>query len=210
MKTKRLTPQAARTLIRSAFCGFALAVAAAVFPFTASCETLPENIMRLHVIANSNSPQDQAVKLKVRDAVLTEAAKYYTDAENLQQASAAICVHLQSIEAAANSVLCENGFAERAVVQVTDCWFSTRDYDDFSLPAGKYRTLRVVIGEGSGKNWWCVVFPALCLPAAEKSAPDVLSALTESEKAVISNPQKNRIKFKAVELYEQLKSRFDK
>lgn len=210
MKTIKLTPRAARTLIRSAFCGFALSVVAAVFPFTASCETLPENIVRLHVVANSNSPADQAVKLKVRDAVLAESAKYYTAADTMQQAVTAICVHLQSIEAAANKALRENGFAQTAAVQVIDCYFPTRDYKAFSLPAGKYRTLRVTIGAGKGKNWWCVVFPALCLPAAESPSTDVLSALTDSERTVISNPKRYEIKFKAVEIYEQLKNWLDK
>jgi len=206
----RLKDKTKRTVLRAMACGFILAATAGFFPFAASCGSLPENVMRLHVVANSDSRRDQAVKLKVRDAVLEEAAKWYGDAGTMEEASAALCVHLEAIRAAADRVLLENGFSETAKVQVTDLYFPTRDYEDFSLPAGKYRTLRVTIGEGKGKNWWCVVFPALCLPAAEESRSDVLAALPASERDVVENPQKYRVKFKAVELYEELRKWFDR
>lgn len=199
-----------RTFLRAMACGFILAAVAGFFPFAASCGSLPENVVRLHVVANSDSRRDQAVKLKVRDAVLAEAAKWYGDAATMEEASAALCVHLEAIQAAADRVLLENGCPATAKVQVTDLYFPTRDYEDFSLPAGKYRTLRVTIGEGRGKNWWCVVFPALCLPAAEENRSDVLAALPESEREVVENPQKYRVKFKAVELYEELRKWFDR
>lgn len=199
-----------RTALKAVVCGFVFAALCAVFPFTAASEALPESIVRLHVVANSNSARDQAVKLLVRDAVLDESAKYYANAETMQQAVSELCVHLQSIEAVANAVLIENSFDERAVAQVTDVYFSTRNYGSFALPAGKYRTLRITIGEGKGKNWWCVVFPALCLPAADESPADALSLLPDSERQLVENPQKHRVKLKAVEIYEQFKKYFDR
>lgn len=210
MKKLLLSAESKRVVFRAAACGFTLAVLCAMFPFAASCEALPENIIRLHIVANSNSAEDQAVKLLVRDAVLSESAKYYANAETMQQAVSELCVHLQSIEAAANAVLDENGFSDRAVAQVTDAYFSTRSYGSFALPAGKYRTLRIAIGEGRGKNWWCVVFPALCLPAANDNTDETLSLLPESTRQLVENPQKHRVKFKAVELYEQVKKYFDR
>ncbi len=192
-------------LFRALACGFLLASVVSLFPFAAASGALPENVVRLHVVANSDSEQDQAVKLKVRDAVLKEAAKWYGDASSMEEASAALCVHLEAIQAAANRTLSQNGFAQTARVQVTDLYFPTRDYEEFSLPAGKYRTLRVTIGEGKGKNWWCVVFPALCLPAAEDAGEDPLSFLPESQRDVVENPKRYQVKFKAVELYEQLR-----
>lgn len=193
-----------RLLLRSAACGFILAATVSMFPFAASCQALPENVLRLHVVANSDSPEDQAVKLKVRDAVLSEAAGYCKAYDEMQQASNALCLHLQAVQAAANRVLRENGFAETAKVQITDSHFPTRRYDGFTLPAGKYRTLRVTLGEGAGENWWCVVFPSLCLPAAGETA-ELLSSLPANEREVIANPQKYRVKFKAFELYEQIR-----
>lgn len=193
-----------RTLMRALACGFVLTLLASFFPFAASCAELPRNVVRLHVVANSDSEEDQAVKLKVRDAVLEEAAKWYGGAGTMEEANAAVCTHLQSIQAAADRALAENGSGDTAVAQVTDMYFDTRNYEDFSLPAGKYRTLRVTIGEGKGKNWWCVVFPALCLPAAEQREDDVLGNLPEQEKEIMEHPQKYQVKFKAVELYQEL------
>ncbi len=194
-----------RTVLRAIVCGFLLAALASLLPFAASSEELPQHVVRLHVIANSDSERDQAIKLKVRDAVLKKAEPWIRGAETMEEANAALCVHLEALREAANEALRQNGALETAQVQVTDQYFPTREYDAFSLPAGKYRTLLVTIGEGKGKNWWCVVFPALCLPAAEEKPEDALSLLPESQRELVKNPQKYKVKFKAVELYEELK-----
>lgn len=196
---------AKRTLAKALLCGFLLAALGSFFPFAAASQQLPQNIIRLHVVANSNSPADQAVKLQVRDAILAQSAAWYTGAQAMEDANFAICTHLQSITQAANRTLQANGFPPTAKAQVTDMYFSTRDYETFSLPAGTYRTLRVTIGEGKGRNWWCVVFPALCLPAASE-AEDVLSALPESQRDIVEHPQKYQVEFKLVEWYERLRA----
>lgn len=190
--------------IRAAVCGFALAALAGWFPFAAACAQLPEEVLRLHVVANSDSPEDQAVKLKVRDAVLEEAAKWCAPADSMEQASAALCVHLGSLRKAAAQALRSEGAGEEVTAQMTDMYFTTRQYGDFALPAGKYRTLRITVGEGKGKNWWCVVFPTLCLPAAEPRE-DVLAGLPDSQRDIVEQPEKYKVKFKAVELWEELK-----
>lgn len=147
-------------------CGFSSRMLAGFFPFAAASEELPQNIVRLHVVANSDSEEDQAVKLLVRDAVLEEAARWYGDARTMEEASARLCTHLESIAKTSQATLREQGMGYSATAQVTEMYFPTRDYESFRLPAGRYRTLRVTLGEGAGKNWWCVVFPSLCLPAA--------------------------------------------
>lgn len=212
---KSRTRETKKTMARALVCGFLLTAVWGMFPFAASCAGLPEHVVRLHVIANSDSRSDQAVKEKVRDAVLLEAAKWYGDADTMEEASSALCVHLEALQEAANEALRENGVQEKAVVRVTEQYFTTREYERFTLPAGTYRTLLVTIGEGKGKNWWCVVFPALCLPAAEERTDtvpaepdrpsDVLSALPEAQRDVVENPGQYKIKFKAVELFEELK-----
>lgn len=194
-----------KTIARAIAAGFLLAATMSFYSFAAVCEQLPEGVIRLHVVAHSDSAEDQAVKLKVRDAVLAEAAQLYKNADTMEAANSALCLHLDSIRLAADKVLAEEGFSQRARVSVTQMYFNTTDYEGFSLPAGTYRTLRVTIGEGAGHNWWCVVFPALCLPAAEERREDVLSRLPDP----VEHPEKYRVRFKTVELYEDLKNWFD-
>ena len=196
-----------RTLARALVCGFILAAAASFLPFAAASEQLPQHVLRLHVVANSNSEADQAVKLQVRDAVLREAARWYGDAENLEQANFAVCTHLQSLTKAANEALRENGFPMNAKAQVTDMYFPTRWYDGIALPAGTYRTLRVTIGEGKGKNWWCVLYPPLCLPACGGQA--LSEVLTESQIEILESAEEYEFRFAALELYQALKERLE-
>lgn len=192
-----------RLLGRALVCGFVLAALCSFFPFAAACGQLPRDVVRLHVVANSNGAEDQAVKLLVRDAVLEEAALWYQGAGSMEEASSQLCTHLQSIAGAARQVLGEQGVDYSATAQMTEMYFPTRDYGDFRLPAGRYRTLRVTLGEGAGKNWWCVVFPSLCLPAATQE--EALLTLPEGERQVVEGGQGVQVKLKAVELWESLR-----
>lgn len=192
-----------RLLGKALVCGFVLAALCSFFPFAAACGQLPRDVVRLHVVANSNGAEDQAVKLLVRDAVLEEAARWYQGAGSMEEASSRLCTHLQSIAGAARQVLGEQGVGYSATAQMTEMYFPTRDYGDFRLPAGRYRTLRVTLGEGAGKNWWCVVFPSLCLPAATQE--EALLTLPEGERQVVEGGQEVQVKLKAVELWESLR-----
>ena len=192
-----------RLLGKALVCGFVLAALCSFFPFAAACGQLPQDVVRLHVVANSNGAEDQAVKLLVRDAVLEEAARWYQGAGSMEEASSRLCTHLQSIAGAARQVLGEQGMGYSATAQMTEMYFPTRDYGDFRLPAGRYRTLRVTLGEGAGKNWWCVVFPSLCLPAATQE--EALLTLPEGERQVVEGGQNVQVKLKAVELWESLR-----
>ncbi len=192
-----------RLLGKALVCGFVLAALCSFFPFAAACGQLPRDVVRLHVVANSNGAEDQAVKLLVRDAVLEEAARWYQGAGSMEEASSQLCTHLQSIAGAARQVRGEQGVGYSATAQMTEMYFPTRDYGDFRLPAGRYRTLRVTLGEGAGKNWWCVVFPSLCLPAATQE--EALLTLPEGERQVVEGGQDVQVKLKAVELWESLR-----
>ncbi len=142
-----------------------LAVLLWIGSVVADRQALSEELIRLHVVAQSDSAEDQAVKLQVRDAILQNLQQ---DMDTLQDPDAAkqyLLGKLEELTAVANSVLEEAGCAARAVVTLTKETFQKRDYSTFSLPAGVYESLRVVIGDGEGQNWWCVVFPSLCLPA---------------------------------------------
>ena len=190
--------------LRAAACGFILTVLLSFTGFFAQCDALESGVIRLHVLAHSDSETDQAVKLRVRDAVLEEAGKWYGDAADFDTALAAICTHLESLEAAANRVLTEEDMAYGAKAEVCEMYFPTRTYEQYKLPAGKYRTLRITLGEAEGKNWWCVVFPTLCVPGASD-----LHSLPEGAGTVISQPEKFEVKFKAAELFNQLLKLFD-
>lgn len=196
-----------RLLGRALVCGFVLAALCSFFPFAAACGQLPRDVVRLHVVANSNGAEDQAVKLLVRDAVLEEAARWYQGAGSMEEASSQLCTHLQSIAGAARQVLGEQGVDYSATAQMTEMYFPTRDYGDFRLPAGRYRTLRVTLGEGAGKNWWCVVFPPLCTTAAcDFQETAVSGGLGEEDLSLITEEDGGYVlRFRAVELWEGLR-----
>ena len=124
---------------------------------------LHDELLRLHVVGASDSQEDQDVKLLVRDAVLASLEEGLEDLTDVDAAVDYVSRMLPKVEAAANSALKAAGFSDTATVTLEEEAFPTRDYDTFSLPAGVYKALRVVIGEGEGRNWWCVVFPQLCM-----------------------------------------------
>lgn len=202
-----------KDILRAMAAGFILTVVFSMIPFFAACENISNDVLRLHVLANSDSEEDQQLKLSVRDAVLAESSRWYKGAADFEEANAAVCTHIGSIQKAAEEVVKQAGRDDDVRVQVTDMYFTTRDYEDFSLPAGKYRTLRVTIGEGAGKNWWCIVYPSLCLPVAEEGegtdGGDPLAALPGTEEDIITNPGEYQVRFKVVEWYEAFKSLFD-
>lgn len=135
-------------------------------------KALNENLIRLHVVANSDEEEDQTLKLKVRDAVVEKLQETMQNLPNVEEAKAYLEAHLPELEEYVNQLIRELGFTDKAKITLAKEAFDTRDYDTFSLPAGQYEALRITIGEGKGKNWWCVVFPTLCLPAASEDFED--------------------------------------
>lgn len=129
-------------------------------------ETLEEGLLRLHVVANSDAPEDQAAKLRVKDAVVSMLEETMEAMPTVEEARAYLEAHLPQIEETANRVLKELGSGLEAVVTFARERFPTREYDTFRLPAGVYQALRITIGAGEGHNWWCVLFPSLCVPAS--------------------------------------------
>ncbi len=150
--------------------GFVAALVAAVWTggLLADAQTLQSELLRLHVVGASDSEPDQDVKLQVRDAVLASLEEGLRDMTDPELAYQYVQEMLPKVETAANAALRAAGMSDTAAVSLTEEAFPTRHYDTFSLPAGIYRALRVVIGEGAGQNWWCVVFPQLCLGDSEE------------------------------------------
>lgn len=176
--------------------------------FTASCEDIPNRVLRLHVLANSDSEQDQALKLKVRDRILTESAGMLDNITNKSQAEASVKTKLPQLKIAAEDEVKKQGYDYPINVELTNMYFTTREYDTVTLPAGQYDALRITIGEGKGHNWWCVIFPPMCLPAAEK--PEELDdVLNENQLQIVEGKGEFEVKFLTLEWYEQIKSYFE-
>ncbi|MBO7218125.1 MAG: stage II sporulation protein R, partial [Clostridia bacterium] len=125
--------------------------------FSDSCNEMYENIVRIRIIANSDSAADQEVKLKVRDAVLASSEDFFADAEGREDALLIAKCNLDFISEIANNTLLENGFDYGVSARVGSEFFDTRVYEDFTLPAGRYESLVLTLGEGKGENWWCVM-----------------------------------------------------
>jgi stage II sporulation protein R len=173
---------------------------------------LSNDILRLHVVGASNSQADQAVKLQVRDAVLTAVEDVTSGADNKEDAEKLLSENLQILEQAANDVLVEQGFSQRATVSLKKEEFPTREYDTFSLPAGVYDSLRITIGEGQGRNWWCVVFPSLCIPAASEETADVAAGagFSDSLSGAITGERQNQVRFFLLDVWGRLENLFHK
>ena len=176
-------------------------------------QELADSVIRFHVIANSDTEEDQALKLAVRDRVLEEAEGLYPEGATLEQAQAALEGHLNTLAAAGRAVVEEQGYDYPVSARLEDCWFPTKEYEDFALPAGNYTALRVTIGEGKGQNWWCVAFPPLCLGAASETVDQALEAgyFTPDQGALVTGDGEQYVlKFKAMEWLGEVQGLFQK
>jgi stage II sporulation protein R len=169
-------------------------------------DAIERKMIRLHVIANSDSEADQTLKLQVRDQVLEEATDVLSAAQNRAQAQEMLASALPQIEQRAEQTLTALGCREPVTASLEKTEFPTKDYDSFALPAGKYTALRVVIGAGAGHNWWCVVYPPLCTTAATNWEETAISTgLDEQDVGLMEHSGGYELKFRSVELWEELR-----
>ena len=170
-------------------------------------DVLEQKMIRLHVIANSDAQDDQALKLQVRDAVLAQATDLLQQSRDMVDAERKLSLALPAIETAAREKVVAEGYDYAVAARLEQTEFPTKEYDGFSLPAGEYLALRVVIGEGAGQNWWCVVFPPLCTAAAtdiEETA--IATGLGEEDISLITEENQGYVlKFRSLELWESLR-----
>ena len=188
------------------FLAFGLTLPAGVWS-SASASALAGQVLRLHVVANSDTQEDQILKLQVRDAVLEQAGLLLEDVTDRGEAEAVLSQQLQALAEAGAAVVAGAGYDYPVTVSLEDCWFPTKVYDGFSLPAGNYRALRVVIGAGEGQNWWCVVFPPLCLGSVteEVAATAAQAGLSEDQVSLITGRDGGYVlKFKLIEWWDSL------
>lgn len=173
---------------------------------------ISNSVFRLHVIANSNSDEDQALKYKVRDALIEYMNSIAKDASTKEEAMKIANKNKDNFYNIAKEVVNNNGFNYDVNIKIGNFSFPTKTYGDISLPAGFYDALKVEIGNANGKNWWCVMFPSLCFVdvsegvVPDKSKEDLQSNLQEEEYNLISSDDLEfQVKFKLVELFENAK-----
>ena len=161
-----------------------------------------DDTLRLHILANSDSEVDQAVKYEIRDRILEKYGKTLKESESFEDAEARIEGIIPEIESDVDTWLKEAGYSYTSEVTLSVEWYDTREYDDFVLPKGYYTSLRVMLGDADGQNWWCVMYPPLCLDVATEDAPfdDAVSGYSKEEYILISEKRYN-VKFKMLEVF---------
>ena len=172
--------------------------------FAQDCKQVEKSVLRLHILANSDSETDQNLKIAVRDAVLKSNSELFENAENLVDAQEIAEKNIEKIRETAQAEVKRQGFDYEVRASVCQTFFETRHYENYTLPAGKYNAVRIEIGSGEGKNWWCVLFPAICVPASmEQNSPQ--SVFSESELNTVTNP-KYEAKFMVLEVLKKLEN----
>lgn len=175
-------------------------------------ENIASSLVRLHIIANSDSAQDQEVKLKVRDAIIAGLGDKLKDVSSPQDAEKIILENMDYIESIAKTTLSENGFDYGAVPMLGNYEFPAKQYGNITLPPGQYDALRVVLGSGSGQNWWCVMFPPLCFvdqtkgEAPADSLETLKNSMSDDSYEIITSSDASapvQFRFKILELWDE-------
>lgn len=186
-------------------CGIVFFVLFQIFP-TEEEFKIYESTVRLHVLANSDSEEDQKLKLQVRDAILETVIDF--ESSNKKEAIKNIEENKKRLEEIAKTVIKNNGYDYDVKVEIGEELYPTKYYDDFALPAGEYTSVRVVIGNGDGRNWWCVLYPPLCTSLATDNKEEVCiqAGLTKDQYNLITanNSGKYKIKFRFLELASEV------
>ena len=205
MKSKKLTKLMKIQAV--VFAAVFAAGACSVGAFAYNCSRVRSDVLRMHVIANSDCSADQQLKLMVRDAVLERGAQLFDGTVTADEARRKIEPHTAELEAAAREVIERAGYDYPVSVNVVNEYFATRCYGSLTMPAGRYTAVKVVIGEGAGRNWWCVMFPPLCLPAAQDRGGNLDAFFDDGELKVVESSGRYEPRFKIVEIIEKLKEK---
>ena len=174
--------------------------------FAEECDEIPSEVLRLHIPANSDSPRDQEIKLALRDCVLQEYGTQLSGARSREEAADTVRGLLPEIEKTCCEFLSQQGVDYGAEAELTEMYFPTRRYEQATLPAGEYQALRITLGSGDSHNWWCVMYPSLCVPNAcdvtadEETAED---AFGKPEQDLLRHHERYAVKLKCVEWLEK-------
>lgn len=184
-------------------------VVSIVISITVSClinlkstyDSLQENVLRMHILANSDNDEDQALKLKVRDALLNNTELIFGDCANIDEAENNVSQKLDLIQSIANEVVTQNGYSYPINVELVNMEFDDRTYDNFTMPSGLYDAIRITIGKAEGHNWWCVMYPPMCINAV--SIGESTSYFNNDTMNLLENHNKYKLKLKCLEWLEK-------
>ena len=181
-----------------------ISLSLSMLSFASLSDNICDKVLRLHVIANSDSDVDQQLKLRVRDELLLSGERYFNGSININNATEKLLPHLQDLKKIAKDTVELSGFDYDVTISLRKEYFTTRTYKDITLPAGEYLSLIVKIGEGKGKNWWCVMFPPMCVSAADEN-DKLATVLDDNELKLVNSNPKYEPRFKILELVESIK-----
>lgn len=175
--------------------------------FTSQYVDLKDNVIRLHILANSDSSEDQKLKLKVRDRILQDTQNIFRSDMSLDEMEKSISCSLSVIEEIAENEIIKNGYDYSVKAELVNMPFNDRTYGEITLPAGYYDALRITIGNAEGHNWWCMMYPSMCIPSSV-DWDEYNNVFSSEEIDMMKNPQNYRFKFKIAEIFEKFRRLF--
>ena len=167
------------------------------------CAEIPNNVFRFHILANSDTEEDQTLKLKVRDKVLERTKILFDTANSKSDAEEFVKANLETIEEIAQNEVYKNGYNYPVKAEIVNMHFDPRHYESYTLPAGMYDALRITIGNAKGHNWWCVMYPSICISTADEGKDRAKDVLSDDEYSVVTD-DKVEYKFFIVELFQKI------
>lgn len=187
---------------KSLFLGLIFSILFSFINFSAKCNKISEKMFRLHIIANSDSEEDQYLKIKIRDDIIN----YFSNKnfKSLKDAQEYAFKNIDNIKKICKNRIEDEHFNYDVRIEICKNEFRNRKYDSLVIPAGTYESLRIIIGKGDGKNWWCVLFPQMCIPAAEDCSVNPDYDLFDDERNIIENEEKYKIEFKIIDIFQSI------
>lgn len=180
-----------------------LLITSYIVPFVETSDKISNEVFRLHILANSDTEEDQNLKLKVRDEILKSSQDLFLNCNTLEDVINVSTKNVDYFKSIAEKCIKDNGYNYNVNVYVDKEYFNTREYEKITLPSGIYNALKIEIGTAKGHNWWCVMFPAICLSAV--SDEEIYEILDDDEIKLINSNEKYEIRFKIVEIYAKIK-----
>lgn len=185
--------------IKSVIFGFLFSVIFSFTNFSVQCDNINKKTLRLHIIPNSNSPEDQELKIKIKDKLINTLQYELSEQKNINYTKYFIKNNINKINNIIQEEISKNNFDYNFKTELTNMCFETKYYENTVYPAGNYQALRITIGNGAGKNWWCVMFPPMCI-SVSSNKNNINNNFSKQEQNIITNPKKYKIKLKILEL----------
>ncbi|MBQ8000531.1 MAG: stage II sporulation protein R [Ruminococcus sp.] len=189
-----------KLFFKSLCVGIVVSILFTFIPFEGECRQISEQVFRIHILANSDSEEDQTLKLMVRDAVLAKSQELFKSARDKTEAMQITQENLDELVGVAQETVYSAGYSYPVTASIKPTSFDTRYYDAVTMPSGVYDALQIRIGDAKGKNWWCVMYPSLCIPAASE-VNTLEEELTSSQYSIISADGKFEFRLKILEVF---------